>query len=188
MTRRGGRVSQAWTRLVLTLAALSVLSCARSASIDPAGLLRNARSDENFRQWLVGVRRELHRKPELMYKEHETSKVIQRELEKLGIPFVAGIGGTGVVATLGNGDGPVVGLRADMDALPIDEDSGVAFRSEHDGRMHACGHDVVDSDGQCRSSAYFGQTISRGKGQVVAINGSRARPGTPVGVVSSSCV
>ena len=142
MTWRGGRVSQAWTRLVLTLAALSVLSCARSASIDPAGLLRNARSDENFRQWLVGVRRELHRKPELMYKEHETSKVIQRELEKLGIPFVAGIGGTGVVATLGNGDGPVVGLRADMDALPIDEDSGVAFRSEHDGRMHACGHDV----------------------------------------------
>ena len=105
-------------------------------------LLERAKSDKDLTELMVSVRRELHRKPEVMYKEFETSKVIQRELERLGIPFVAGIGGTGVVATIGTGEAPVVGLRADMDALPLDEESEVPFKSEHDGRMHACGHDI----------------------------------------------
>lgn len=87
------------------------------------------------------MRRELHRHPELMYEEVRTSALIRRELERLGIQYVHPIAGTGVVATLGTGEGPCIALRADMDALPIHEETDLDFRSEVDGRMHACGHD-----------------------------------------------
>ena len=88
------------------------------------------------------MRRELHSKPELMYEEVETSKIIQRELKKLDIPFTSGIGKTGVIGVIGTGEEPVIALRADIDALPLEEESGVPFRSQHPGRMHACGHDI----------------------------------------------
>jgi len=122
----------------LALVLLATATSASALKVDST-LLEKAKEDH---VWLLSIRRELHTKPELMYKEYETSKVIQRELESIGIPFVAGIGGTGVVATLGSGEGPVIGLRADMDALPLDEESSVEFKSENEGRMHACGHDI----------------------------------------------
>jgi amidohydrolase len=91
--------------------------------------------------WIVGIRRQLHRHPELMYREVKTSQLVRETLDGLGIKYRHPVAVTGVVATIGRGDGPCVGLRADMDALPIHEEADVDFRSEVDNRMHACGHD-----------------------------------------------
>ena len=91
--------------------------------------------------WIIDLRRRIHRHPELMYEEVETSRLVQSTLTELGIDFKAGIAETGVMATLGNGNAPCIALRADMDALPIHEESDVEFRSQIDGKMHACGHD-----------------------------------------------
>ena len=91
--------------------------------------------------WIVGLRRQLHQHPELMYEEFETSKLVQSTLDELGIEYQKDIAVTGVLGTVGNGNGPCVALRADMDALPIHEQADVEFRSQVDGKMHACGHD-----------------------------------------------
>ena len=91
--------------------------------------------------WIIDIRRELHKHPELMYEEVKTSALVRRELDKLGIQYQSPIAKTGVLASIGNGNGPCVALRADMDALPIHEETDVPFRSEVDGKMHACGHD-----------------------------------------------
>jgi len=90
---------------------------------------------------LVEIRRDLHRHPELAFEEIETAARVVRELEVLGLEPRAGIGRTGVVVEIGEGE-PVVALRADMDALPIQEANDHEFRSRVDGRMHACGHDA----------------------------------------------
>ena len=93
---------------------------------------------------LVEIRHDLHKHPELMFKEKRTCEVVQRELSKLGIEFVTGLaGGTGTVAhfpATGSSDNTIA-LRADMDALPIKEDTGEEYASVNDGVMHACGHD-----------------------------------------------
>jgi amidohydrolase len=96
------------------------------------------------------IRRDLHRHPELGFEESRTSGVVQRELSELGIRFISGVGGekpgtgTGVIAhlpaTVDRAKGSV-GLRADMDALPIEEATGVEYSSQTPGTMHACGHD-----------------------------------------------
>ena len=91
--------------------------------------------------WIISIRRELHEHPELMYEEFKTSELIRRELDKLEISYKHPIAETGVLASIGNGNGPCVALRADMDALPIHEETDVSFRSKIDGKMHACGHD-----------------------------------------------
>lgn len=91
---------------------------------------------------IIKIRRILHQHPELAFEEIETGKIIAAELGKLGIKVKRGVGKTGLVGVLtGEGGGGVVGLRADMDALPIAEESGVSFASRNKGVMHACGHD-----------------------------------------------
>ena len=96
---------------------------------------------EKISDWIIEIRRELHRHPELMYEEVRTSALVRRELDLLGIPYKSPIAKTGVLATIGSGNSPCIALRADMDALPIHEETDIPFRSEIDGKMHACGHD-----------------------------------------------
>ncbi len=100
---------------------------------------------QSIQEWIVERRRQLHRHPELMYEEVKTSQLVRDTLDELGVSYRSPIAETGVLATIGNGDGPCVALRADMDALPIHEQADVAFRSEVDGKMHACGHDCHTS-------------------------------------------
>jgi hippurate hydrolase len=98
--------------------------------------------DTALHQTLTNWRRHLHANPELTLHEAKTSAFVQSKLAELGIPYVANIGGHGVVATLTRGSSNrSVGLRADMDALPIIETSGVPHASRNPGVMHACGHD-----------------------------------------------
>ncbi len=93
-------------------------------------------------QEAVAIRRKLHEMPELAFEEHKTAAFIKERLEMWGIPYQDGIAGTGIVATLENGAGRCVAMRADMDALPVQEESGCAFASKTERRMHACGHDA----------------------------------------------
>ena len=86
--------------------------------------------------------RDLHRHPELSLREHRTAARLAERLRKAGYETTEGVGGTGVVGVLRNGDGPTVLLRADMDALPVHEETGLAYASETPGVMHACGHDM----------------------------------------------
>lgn len=101
-------------------------------------LLEEARSIQG---WIVDLRRRLHRHPELKYEEVETSRLVRETLDSLGVEYRWPVAETGVVATIGKGPGACVALRADMDALPMQEEADVDFRSEVDGKMHACGHD-----------------------------------------------
>ena len=98
---------------------------------------------ERITPQLVELRKQLHQHPELAFEEHETAKAVGLFLKKLGIPFRTGVGKTGIVALLeGSAPGRTIGIRADMDALPIHEQTGLAFASRQAGKMHACGHDV----------------------------------------------
>ena len=90
----------------------------------------------------ISLRRDIHRHPELAFEEHRTAALVADKLEGWGYTVERGIGGTGVVGTLVRGSGARrLGIRADMDALPIDEASGAEWTSVHAGVMHACGHD-----------------------------------------------
>jgi hippurate hydrolase len=89
----------------------------------------------------VGWRRHLHAHPELAFEEKITAAFIAAKLRDFGLEVHEGIGGTGVVGLLRRGNGPMVGLRADIDALPIVEATGLAYASQTEGKMHACGHD-----------------------------------------------
>lgn len=91
---------------------------------------------------ITSLRRRIHARPELSHRESETTAVVGAALRAAGIAAVTLPGGTGLVAEIGAPDGPAVGLRADMDALPLKEDSGEPFASRVDGVCHACGHDV----------------------------------------------
>lgn len=93
---------------------------------------------------LIEIRRHLHRHPELSFQEFKTSDFIANQLNQWGIEFKRGYAGTGIRGILrcGNADSKVIALRADIDALPIQEESGLEFSSTNPGVMHACGHDV----------------------------------------------
>ena len=92
---------------------------------------------------ILGIRRHLHRHPELSFNEYQTSAFIRDLLEKWGISYEHPFVETGILAKIkGRGPGRCVAVRADMDALPIHEDTGHDFHSENSGIMHACGHDI----------------------------------------------
>jgi amidohydrolase len=92
---------------------------------------------------LVAIRRDIHTHPELAFEEVRTAGIVSAELARLGIPHRTGLGGTGIIGVIEGGrPGPTLAIRADMDALPIHEETGLDFASTVDGKMHACGHDI----------------------------------------------
>jgi amidohydrolase len=115
-----------------------------SASLDLA-LVESARirpEIQTLQAQLSEWRRHLHQRPELGFQEHLTAEFIRQKLQDWGIEHQTGIAGTGIVAIVsGRSLGRVLAIRADIDALPIQEENPVPYRSQHPGRMHACGHD-----------------------------------------------
>ena len=98
---------------------------------------------QDHEELIIGLRRDLHRIPETAYTEKKTAAYVAAYLRKLGLKVQTGVATHGVVAQLDSGrPGPTVMIRADMDALPLQEETGLAFASTHDGAMHACGHDA----------------------------------------------
>ncbi len=92
---------------------------------------------------IIRLRRDIHAHPELAFQEVRTAQLVAETLREIGgIDIRTGVGKTGVVGQLGTGDGPTIGIRADMDALPINEATGLPFASKNPGVMHACGHDA----------------------------------------------
>ena len=105
-------------------------------TIDPSPFLEQRRGD------LIAFRRHLHAHPELGWEERETTALVAHQLERAGLrPRLLPVG-TGLVCDIGAGDGPVVALRADLDALPLQDEKDVPYRSTRPGVCHACGHDV----------------------------------------------
>jgi amidohydrolase len=110
-------------------------------SNDPAQRIREEAA--RLEPKLIALRRDIHRHPELAFEEHRTAGIVAAELARLGIPHRTGVGGTGVLGVIeGARPGPTLALRADMDALPIQEETGLDFASTVPGKMHACGHDI----------------------------------------------
>ncbi len=95
----------------------------------------------DFHDQMTKWRHDIHAHPEIAFEEQRTSEIVAKELESFGIDVHRGLAKTGVVGVLKNGDGPSIGLRADMDALLIQEANEFDHRSKYDGKMHACGHD-----------------------------------------------
>ena len=96
---------------------------------------------ENFHDEMTIWRRDIHQHPELAFEETRTSDFVAEKLKEFGIETHRGMAKTGVVGTIKNGEGPSIGLRADLDALPLDEKNTFEYASENHGKMHACGHD-----------------------------------------------
>ena len=108
---------------------------------DPATAIRAL--VERIEPALIEIRRDIHAHPELGFEEVRTAGIVAAELAKLGIPHQTGIGKTGVVGLIEGGrPGPVLAIRADMDALPMQEKTDLPFASTVPGKMHACGHDI----------------------------------------------
>ncbi len=95
----------------------------------------------NIKNEIIGIRRNIHQNPELSFDEYSTANKICEFFDKYSISYKRGIAKTGVMAQMGNG-GKTLMIRADMDALPISEKTGLEFSSKKDGVMHACGHDI----------------------------------------------
>lgn len=120
------------------------------------------------RAWQEPLYRDLHQHPELSHQERRTAGVVAARLRESGLTVHVGVGGTGVVGVLRNGDGPRVLLRADMDALPVTEATGLPYASSEAGVMHACGHDTHVT---CLLGAadLFARATDHWRGTVIAV-------------------
>ncbi|CAI9100503.1 OLC1v1037619C1 [Oldenlandia corymbosa var. corymbosa] len=110
--------------------------------VDVPGKFLNMAKRPDLLEWMVRIRRAIHENPELGFEEFETSKLIRTELDKMGIPYKHPVAVTGVVGYIGSGKPPFVALRAEMDALAMQEGVEWEHKSKIPGKMHACGHDA----------------------------------------------
>ncbi|XP_010462018.1 PREDICTED: IAA-amino acid hydrolase ILR1-like 4 isoform X3 [Camelina sativa] len=127
--------------LLYLLNSCLISSSSNGLSQIPSKFLTLAKRNDFF-DWMVGIRRRIHENPELGYEEVETSKLVRAELEKMGVAFKHPVAVTGVIGYVGTGQAPFVALRADMDALPMQEMVEWEHKSKVPGKMHACGHDA----------------------------------------------
>ncbi len=133
-------------RLLFLLFLIGLVLGASAQDFDFVGYFKQ-KAEEYFPD-AVRLRRHLHQYPELCFQEKETSAFISDYLKKLGLEVLPGIGKYGIKAVLkGTRSKPVVAIRADMDALPIEEKTGLPFASKNKGKMHACGHDAHMTNG-----------------------------------------
>ncbi|OIW15893.1 hypothetical protein TanjilG_04428 [Lupinus angustifolius] len=130
-----------WVNLLMVFHFFAATPIFSHSSSFTSKFLDLAKEPEIF-DWMVDIRRKIHENPELGYEEFETSKLIRSELTKLSIPYKYPVAVTGVVGFIGTGSSPFVALRADMDALPIQELVEWEHKSKVAGKMHACGHDA----------------------------------------------
>ena len=136
--RRDGVVAMRW---FVALLALTRPAPGTGSESDFGSALRDIASDAALESdYVVAIRRELHRAPELMWEELGTSALVKRELQSMGIEH-RDVASPGVVGVIGTGGSPAVLLRADMDALPMQEESGAPHSSQNPGVFHGCGHD-----------------------------------------------
>ncbi|CAN6928846.1 hypothetical protein Bca4012_098752 [Brassica carinata] len=137
-----------WVSFVLIIHLLNSCQISSSSSLTsngfsqiPPKFLALAKRDDFF-DWMVGIRRKIHENPELGYEEVETSRLVRTELEKMGVSYKYPVAVTGVIGYVGTGQAPFVALRADMDALAMQEMVEWEHKSKVPGKMHACGHDA----------------------------------------------
>lgn len=142
-------IRTATAAIALAFASTPVLASADDHSVDHSAI--KAAVEAEYDSYLAPLFVHFHENPELSFLEHETAARMARELRDAGVDVTEGVGGTGVVGMLENGDGPLILVRADMDGLPVQEKSGLDYASSatqvgQDGKeypvMHACGHDV----------------------------------------------
>ncbi|XP_031488153.1 IAA-amino acid hydrolase ILR1-like 1 [Nymphaea colorata] len=136
-------------RLVCSLLLLVVVweplrrSCATTVSpLEISHAFMEKAKEEGFVEWLKGIRRRIHENPELGYEEFQTSELIRAELDQMGIAYKWPVAVTGILGYVGTGKPPFAAIRADMDALPIQETVEWEHKSKVPGKMHACGHDA----------------------------------------------
>ncbi|MBN2541060.1 MAG: amidohydrolase [Bacilli bacterium] len=145
---------------------------------------------KELEEYIIQNRRHLHRNPELGFHCTKTHDYVVKQLKELGIQHHPHIGKNSVIGVIRNGEGPTVGLRADFDALPIQEETNLEFRSQNDGKMHACGHDA--HTGMLLGAAkYLSEHKNEWKGTVKLIFQEAEEgpnPGGALGVVASSQV
>ena len=141
---------------------------------------------KKYEEYIIEKRRDFHKHPETGFKEFRTSKIVKEELLKFGFKIIEGIGVTGIVGTLiGNNAGKTVLLRADMDALNMQEENDIEYKSINDGIMHACGHDTHTAMllGACK---YFSENLDKLNGtlKVVFQSAEEVLPGGGISVVN----
>lgn len=166
------------------------------------------------KQYIINLRHELHQIPEIGFDLPKTLAVVRRELDAIGLPYTESFGTSCIVATLNEGvGGKTIAIRADMDALPVQEETGLPFASTHPGKMHACGHDChtamllgtakklkeMENDIQCCVKFVF-QSAEEGPGgakticddglmdQVDLMIGCHIYPDKPAGTISLNSV